>query len=145
MDCTNDELNSPITAEEITCCRTKMKNNKSPGNECIINQYITSTCDILLPIYVTLFNIIFHTGIIPTIWLDGNVIPIHKKKGDQLDTRNYRPITLLSCLGKLFTSIINNRLTVFSDQVELLEEKNNSLALDKVSLRLILFLFYIYY
>ena len=26
-------------------------------------------------------------------------------------------------MGKLFTSIINNRLTVFSDQVELLEEK----------------------
>ena len=32
---------------------------------------------------------------------------------------------MLSCLGKLFTSIINNRLTVFSDQVELLD-KNKS-------------------
>ena len=103
-----------------------MKNNKSPGNDCIINEYITSTCDIVLPIYVTLFNIIFDTGIIPTVWLEGNIIPIYKKKGDQLDPRNYRPITLLSCLGKLFTSIINNRLTVFSDQVELLEDNNQS-------------------
>ena len=125
MDCTNDELNSPITGEEIKRCIIKIKNNTSPGNDCIINEYITSTCDIVLPIYITLFNIIFDTGIIHTVWLDGNVIPIYKKKGDQLDPRTYRPITLLSCLGKLFTSIINNRLTVFSDQVELLEEKNN--------------------
>ena len=46
---------------------------------------------------------------------------VYKKKGDQLDPRNYRPITLLSCLGKIFTSIINSRLTVFSDEVELLD------------------------
>ena len=57
MDSTNDELNSPITGEEIKRCITKMNNNKSPGNDYIINEYITSTCDIVLPIYVTLFNI----------------------------------------------------------------------------------------
>ena len=59
MDSTNDELNSPITGEEIKRCIIKMNTNKSPGNDCIINEYITSTIDIVLPIYVTLFNIIF--------------------------------------------------------------------------------------
>ena len=72
-------MNSPITGEEIKRCIIKMKNNKSPGNDCIINKYITPTCDIVLPIYVTLFNIIFDTGIIPTVWLEVNVIPIYKK------------------------------------------------------------------
>ena len=57
MNSTNDELNSPITGEEIKRCITKINNNKSPGNDYIINEYITSTCDIVLPIYVTLFNI----------------------------------------------------------------------------------------
>ena len=36
---------------------------------------------------------------------------------------NYRGITLLSCLGKLFTSILNNRLTVFLEQNNLLGEE----------------------
>ena len=92
MDSTNDERHSPITGEEIKRCIIKMNHNKSLGNDCIINEYITSTCDIVLPIYVTLFNIIFDTGIIPTVWLEGNVIPIYKKKGDQLDPRKYRRI-----------------------------------------------------
>ena len=39
-----------------------------------IRSRIVHNGDILVPIYVTLFNIIFHTGIIPTVWLEGNVI-----------------------------------------------------------------------
>ena len=36
-------------------------------------------------------------------------MPIHKK-GDVDNVNNYRGITLLSCMGKLFTSILNKRL-----------------------------------
>ena len=36
-------------------------------------------------------------------------MPIHKKD-DRSKVENYRGITLLSALGKLFTSILNNRL-----------------------------------
>ena len=37
------------------------------------------------------------------------MVPIHKKH-DRSNVQNYRGITLLSALGKLFTSILNNRL-----------------------------------
>ena len=60
--------------------QSQVNTNKSPGNDCTINEYITFTCDSVLPIYVTLFNIIFDTGIIPTVRLEGNVIPIYKKE-----------------------------------------------------------------
>ena len=58
MDSINDVLNSPITDEEIKCGIVNMKNHKSSGNDMIINEYITSTCDFLLPVYVQLFNLI---------------------------------------------------------------------------------------
>jgi hypothetical protein len=46
----------------------------------------------------------------PDIWLVGNIKPIYKNKGNPLDPKNFRPITILSCLGKLFTAILNERL-----------------------------------
>ena len=52
----------------------------------------------------------------------GKIRPIYKNKGDKSDPENYRPITILSCLGKLFTAVLNNRLTKFLDTYELLNE-----------------------
>ena len=49
------------------------------------------------------------TGKFPTLWSFGLIVPIHKKD-DRSKVENCRGITLLSALGKLFTSILNNRL-----------------------------------
>ena len=51
----------------------------------------------------------FESGQFPETWSDGLVKPLHKK-GNHMDTNNYRGITLLSMLGKLFTRVINIRL-----------------------------------
>ena len=45
-----------------------------------------------------------------------------KNKRDSSLPENYRPIPILSCLGKLFTSVINNRLTKFVESNNLLSE-----------------------
>ena len=39
-----------------------------------------------------------------------------------LDPENYRPITLLCCIGKNVTSILNNRLNVYFEQFTILNE-----------------------
>jgi hypothetical protein len=45
----------------------------------------------------------------------GNIKPIYKNKGDKMDPKNYRPITILSCLEKHFTAVLSERLTKYSD------------------------------
>ena len=42
-------------------------------------------------------------------------VPLYKNKGDKLDPSNFRPITIISCFGKLFTSLLNTRLNKFSE------------------------------
>ena len=63
----------------------------------------------LISIYCKLFNIVFDTGIIPKSWLTGIIRSVYKNKGKVDDPDNYRAIALISCLGKLFASIINTK------------------------------------
>ena len=73
-------------------------------------------------LYVKLFNIVFDTGIVPEAWSLGKNIPIYKQKGEQNYPSNYRPITLLSCMGKLLTAVINNRLQAYSEEINKINE-----------------------
>ena len=60
-----------------------------------------------------IFNIVLQSGHMPHEWVIGIIKPIYKNKGDINDPDNYRGTTLLSCFGKLFTSILNDRLTTY--------------------------------
>ena len=73
-------------------------------------------------IYVDLFNQILNSGQIPESWTIGMIVPIYKNKGVKSDFDNYRGITILSCLGKLFTSVINARLNMYANEVNLISE-----------------------
>lgn len=53
-------------------------------------------------------------------WLIGIIKPIFKNKGDPTQPENYRPITLLSCLGKLFTCILSKRLDTYASEINLI-------------------------
>ena len=117
----NSDLDKRITEKEILECIDQLKSGKSAGIDGVINEYLKTSKEILMPLYVKLFNIILDTGIIPSDWSLGVIIPIHKK-GDKANPDNYRGITLLSCFGKLFTSVLNNRLYKFLEQNELLSE-----------------------
>ena len=121
-DISNECLNRPFTCDEIERCIKKLKNSKAPGGDEILNEYLKITKDCMLPIYASLFNHILDTGHIPDQWLEGKIQPIYKNKGDSLDPNNYRPITLLSCLGKLFTATLNERLSNFLEENDLLRE-----------------------
>ena len=56
------------------------------------------------------FNLELITRHILYDWTVGLIRPVYKKKGDALNTNNYRCITLLFCFKKLFTCLSNNRL-----------------------------------
>lgn len=58
-----------------------------------------------------LFNRIWNSGTFPEQWKLATVVPIPKPDADRSRADGYRPIALLSCLGKVFERMINRRLT----------------------------------
>ncbi|MEW8548196.1 MAG: reverse transcriptase family protein, partial [Candidatus Thiodiazotropha sp.] len=122
IDDDDDILNSSISDSEIRMAVRQLKNGKAPGFDGILNEYIKHSCELLMPFYLKLFNTIFESGIFPDSWLEGKIRPIYKNKGERSNPENYRPITVLSCLSKLFTAILNARLTKYLNRYDILND-----------------------
>ena len=85
-----------------------LKPGKSPGPDNVTNEMIAST--LYFPdIFLYLFNCILQNGGSIPLWSQSMIVPIFKK-GSLDDPSNYRGISLISCLAKVFYSILNNRL-----------------------------------
>lgn len=65
---------------------------------------------ILSPPIMYLFNTSLKNGIFPTAWKSTYINPIHKK-GNKSLVSNYRPISIISILPKIFSKIVNRKLT----------------------------------
>ena len=81
-------MNCPITAEEITRVIKRVKKEKSPGIDNLLNECFIEYNDILVVYLVDLFNIVFTSGVFPKSWSEGIITPIFKK-GNMNDCNNY--------------------------------------------------------
>ena len=68
-----------------------------------------------------LFNTVLQSGCFPDIWCKGLIPPI-LKNCDNSDPNNYHGISVSSCLGKLFCSIINKRILDFLEEHSILSK-----------------------
>ena len=114
-ECVYQELDYPITEKEVQAVIANLKSKKSAGKDNLLNEYFITFKDVFVPLLVRLFNVIFDSGNFPSIWTEGIIITLFKK-GHANDANNYRGITLISCLEKIFTSVINNRLLKWSNE-----------------------------
>ena len=98
-----------ITANEVRKALKSMKRGKAPGEDGISIDLIKDAGDIAIVKLAELFTKCLREGKTPKAWKNTIIILIHKK-GDTKDLKNYRPISLLSVIYKLFTKVITNRI-----------------------------------
>ena len=118
----DEDLDKEIIENEVQSLITSLRNNKACGFDKIFNEYLKYGTENIINLIVKIFNVILLKGIFSENWLFGIVKPIYKNKGSKADPGNYRGITLVSCLIKLFTGVINKRLSEYLETNNLLNE-----------------------
>lgn len=87
----------------------RLKNGKAAGESGIVAELLKAGRCILIRKLLALFTQVWEQEIVPEDWRCGTVIPLHKK-GDKLNLDNYRGITLMDVVGKVFSGIVRNRI-----------------------------------
>ena len=104
------EMNKLVEAEELEEAVTKLKAGKTVSDDGISNEFLIHSDPPLLEAILKIFNSCLIYGCYP--WNTSIITPLHKK-GNRYDPNNYRAIAVGSNLGKLFASILLNRLLKF--------------------------------
>ena len=101
-----------INKAEILSILKNLNTNSSSGPD-LINPIILKHCsdELVEPLFI-LFNIITETGEFPTEWKKSFIVPIFKS-GNKCDISNYRPISIINVLSKIFEKALFNRLSNF--------------------------------
>ena len=103
-------INENITLDELNICIKQLKNGKASSIDLINNEILKNLNSPFRNLLLKLYNHCFETGTYP--WDTSVITPLHKK-GDIRDPDNYRAIAVGSCVGKLYSTILLNRLIEF--------------------------------
>ena len=109
----NDEINMPISENEIQRAVKELKRNEFPGFEQILNEHIQITLDCTLPTSVKLFNILLDKAVIPKSWLAGEILPIFKNKGYIKKSRKFQAYNSPQLCGEIIYSDHKRKIKCF--------------------------------
>lgn len=108
----NSYFFEPFSAMEILETIKSLKNTNSCGQDGISNILLKNVALYIVDILKYLLNKSVYCGIFPEALKSANVLPLFKK-GDPKETNNYRPISILPSISKIFEKLMKNRVVKF--------------------------------
>lgn len=114
-------LDSPFEFCEIAPVIKSLKLNKAPGEDGISYEFYKYAPDCFVNEILSIFNKIFLQEKIPSSFRKSILIPLFKKGDANLPT-NYRGLSLMNTLCKIFNTILLNRLTEWVENNNVLIE-----------------------
>lgn len=110
----NTHLNLPFSKEELHLS-INSKKDTTPGLDSfpyILIKLLDETAKLVL---LNIYNKLWQANAIPVSWKKIAVVPILKPEKDPAFAESYRPISLSSCIGKIFENMIKNRLEIYAE------------------------------
>ncbi len=96
---------------------------KASGPDLLSNRMLKECAEVMADPLSNLFNKLMDRECFPAVWKRANVVPVHKKGNKQFKS-NYRPISLLSSLGKVMERIVFDELYEYCDKKTFIDGKN---------------------
>ena len=111
-----------ISVNSVALRLSKLLASKSTGMDNIPAKVLKITANIIAPSLTYIFNISLESGIYVDDWKLAKVIPIYKSE-DRKKCENYRPISILPVISKVFESEIFNQLYEYLNENTLLSDR----------------------
>ena len=110
-----------ITTQDVMCIISKLPNKKSTGYDEISTETIKILSAVISPTLSLIINNCILNGTVPDEMKVSKIKPLFKK-GDVTLLNNYRPISLLPCVSKIFEKVLFNQLYEYFERNDLLTQ-----------------------
>ena len=117
---------SPISPQQLAKAINKFKISKSFGLDLISSYFLKLGMPILASPLSQIFNLSTSQGIFPDGWKIARVPPVHKS-GPTDDQSNYRPISVLPVVARLFEKLVFDQMYSFLNENKLLYSKQSGI------------------
>ena len=110
------ELDTEPTQDDLSKAIDSITNGKTPGKDAIPPEVIKHGKPALLHHLHVLLLLCWKEGRVPQDMRDANIVTLYKNKGDRSDCNNYRGISLLSFVGKVFARVALTILQILAER-----------------------------
>ena len=131
---------SPFSLAEFVAAASNLSSSSATGPDKVFYPMLKHLPRSGMDFLLYIFNLSWSSHSFPSIWKTSSIIPIHKM-GKPLDSpASFRPISLTSCVSKLFERIILSRLLFFLESNSILSPRKASFRPGRSTLDQILYL-----
>ena len=116
---------TPVSEDAVFKKLEKLNPRSAPGSVGIESRIFKDCADEIKIVITDLFNVCIKTNDFPNEWKTSFITPIYKGKGSKSSLENYRPISIISPIAKVFESILGSKIRHYLESNNILHSAQN--------------------
>ena len=115
---------TPTNSSQVLLLLNKLSKSKATGLDKVSARLIRECADLICMSISKIFNCSLTTGVFPDDWKSAKVTPLFKQ-GSSSDMNNYRPISVISAVAKVFERIIYDQIYACLSEHDILSKSQS--------------------
>ncbi|KAM7301179.1 hypothetical protein ISCGN_016719 [Ixodes scapularis] len=109
-------LDAQFTVQELQSALRRCRKKSAAGPDGVPYQALTNLTEVAQDALVKWFNAIWNSGDVPNEWKKAMVVPLLKAGKPPGKAESYRPVSLTSCISKLFERMVQARICWYLEE-----------------------------